>query len=156
MRATPWLAAALLALVAGCGGSGTTTSEPATTKQVGTVLPKFATSENCAQLLKLGSTFAQALQASAGGADPQLADTAKAFQEMADAAPSEIRDEFHTIADAFGVYVQAWDDAGLAPGGTPTPEQIAKLVEGAQAFGAEEVQSAQERVSAWTEANCGG
>jgi hypothetical protein len=163
MRPAYWLVAALVALAAGCGGSSSTSSQTAasteaavTTEATTTApaLPKFATSKNCAKLLGIGETFAKAMESSTNG-DQALAGTAKAFGAMADAAPSEIRDEFHTLAGAFEAYAKTLKDAGVATGKTPTAAQLAQVVEAAKAFAKPDVQAAQQRISTWAAANCG-
>lgn len=180
MRTTLVLAVVLGTVVAGCGGSSGTKSstpaaktesaaatkpaatkpastKPAVTKSTATVpaVLGFATSKNCAKLLQLGATFAQALQASSGNADPGIADEAKALQAMADAAPAEIRGDFKTIANGFGEYAKVWKDSGIAPGATPTPAQIAKLVEAAKKVGTPKMQAAEAHITAWAAKNCG-
>lgn len=155
MRAGFWLAVVLLALAAGCGGSATKGSQPAATHTAttGASAPSFTT-RNCAKLARLGETFANALQASTTGS-ATLADEAAAFGAMADAAPGEIRAEFHTLADAFAGYADAMKSAGLTLGQTPTPTQIARLAEAAKTFGNANVKAAEEKISAWAAANCG-
>ncbi|HEY6055638.1 MAG TPA: hypothetical protein VIU86_17030 [Gaiellaceae bacterium] len=163
MRPGYWLVVALVALAAGCGGSSSKSSQTAastdaavTTEATTTApaLPTFATSKNCAKLLGIGETFAQAMQSTTSG-DQALADTAKAFGKMADAAPSEIRDEFHTLAGAFEDYAKTLKDAGVTTGKTPTAAQLAQLVEAAKAFAKPDVKAAQEKISTWAAANCG-
>ena len=159
-------AAAMGAAVAGCGGgsSGTTsapaaqTTAPAVTTQATKPVPAavgFATSANCRKLALIGSTFAQAAGAGSGQAQPKLADEVKALQAMADAAPSEISGDFRTMAGALGDFAQVWDEAGLAPGETPSPTQIAKLVAASQKLAQTDVQTAAEHVSTWVAENCG-
>lgn len=159
MRAGFWLAAGVLALAAGCGGSSGTSSTttmtravPVGTTTVHVALPSFARG-NCARLAKLGETFASALQSSGTGST--LAGEAQALRKMADSAPSEIRGEFHTLADAFGGYAQAIEDAGITTGATPNAAQVAKLGAAAEKLGATRVQAAAQKISAWAAANCG-
>lgn len=157
MKARYWLVVVVVVLAAGCGGSSSKRSEPAATTQAAprTVVPsKPSFTKNCAQLMKLGETFAQAMQSTTSG-DQALADTAKAFGKMADAAPSEIRDEFHTLAGAFEDYAKTLKDSGVATGKTPTAAQLAQVVEAAKAFAKPDVKSAQEKISTWAAANCG-
>ncbi|MGZ4389773.1 MAG: hypothetical protein ACXVZL_10365 [Gaiellaceae bacterium] len=165
MRAGFWLlAVALVALAAGCGGSSSKSSQStasteaaATTRATTTTAPtlrSFATSKNCQQLLRLGETFANALQATSGS-DATLADESKAFKAMADAAPEAIRAEFRTLAGAFADYAQAFKDAGIKAGAQPTAAQLGKVVKAAQAFATPDVKAAQERISTWAAANCG-
>lgn len=160
MRAGLWLAAGLLALAAGCGGSSGTSSTTTTmtravnagTTTVHVALPSFKTG-NCAKLAKLGETFASTLQST--GANTTLGGEAQALRKMADSAPSEIRGEFHTLADAFGGYAQALEDAGITAGATPTAAQVAKLGAAAKKLGTADVQAAAQKISAWAAANCG-
>lgn len=166
MRAGFWLPVVLLALAAGCGGSSSKSSQPTTstkaavtteaakTTTAAPTLKSFATSKNCQKLAGLGETFAKALQAGTSG-DATLADEAKAFETMANAAPSEIRGAFKTLAGAFSDYAKAMKDAGVTTGTTPTPAQLGKLVKAAQSFSTADVKAAQEKISTWAAANCG-
>ncbi len=156
MRAGLWLAVPLVALAAGCGGSSSKSSESATTQAAPrTIVPsKPSFTKNCAQLLKLGETFANALQATSGS-NATLADESKAFKAMADAAPEAIRDEFRTLAGAFEDYAQAFKDAGIKANAQPTAAQLGQLIKAAQAFATPDVKAAQERISTWAAANCG-
>jgi hypothetical protein len=161
------LVVAVVVVAAGCGGSskkpaaaGTTatTSTLATTTSSLTTTTKlkttFASSKNCAELAALGAKMSQAMQAASGKGGASVTDEANVFKAMASAAPSEIRGDFETFANAFYAYAQAMGKAGFKPGTTPTPAQIAQLATAAKAFSAPELQKATQHLTAWSQSNC--
>ena len=159
---------AFVVVAGGCGGgskksaSTTTTSAAAagtgaaTTQSTKTSTPTFASAHNCAQLAALGAQVAKSLQPTAGDLQATVANEAKALQAMASAAPSQIRGDFETFVSAFNGYVQALAKVGLKAGATPTAAQIAQLGTAAKAFSAPKLQAAEQHLSAWAQANCGG
>lgn len=164
----------LLALAAaGCGGkksatdtgasstTTTTTTAAATTVAAATTTsggnaPSFASTKNCAQLVAMGEKFSQAMASATGQGTGSITDAAKAYKALADAAPSEIRSDFQTIAAAFEAYANAMKDAKLEPGKTPTASQLAALTAAAKSFSTEKVSAASRRLSAWSAKNCHG
>jgi hypothetical protein len=158
-----------LALIAGgCGGSSkkksaspTTTATAASTTTAATTTttsaaPTFASTKNCAELIALGAKFSQALQATSGNVAASIAAETKVLQAFAAAAPSEIRGDFTTLADAFNAYAQAYAKAGLKPGKTPTAAQLLQLETAAKAFSTPKLAAAEKHLSAWSRKNCGG
>jgi hypothetical protein len=177
------LAVALVALAAGCGGgskksssastqAAATTTEAMTTEATTTEamtteatttekssVPTFASAKNCKDLAALGAKLSQAIaSSSAGGGGASLDDTAKAFQALANAAPSEIRGDFQTFAAAFTTYIGALEKSGYKPGSTkaPSPAQIAALTEAAKALDAPKLRTAEQHLTAWAQQNCKG
>ncbi len=157
------LTAAVVLVAAGCGGSSkkpsaSATTAPATTAASSTTvtLPKFASTKNCAQLAALGTKMSQAMQAASGKGGTDLTAEAKAFQSMADAAPSEIRGDFKTFATAFNAYAQALDKAGYKPGTVPNAGQLAQMMKAVKAFSAPQLQTAEQHMTAWAQKNCSG
>jgi hypothetical protein len=147
-------------VAAGCGGSKksastTTSSTPAATTTTGSTAPKFATSKNCAQLEALGTKLAQSLQTTSGSAEARLDKEAQVLHDYANAAPSEVRGDFQTLADAFDTYVHALLKAGIKPGQAPTAAQIAKIQAAAKAFSSQKLQAAEQHLAAWAQKNCG-
>src|SRR5581483_8540971 len=116
----------------------------------------FASTKNCAQLASLASRVAQSVGATtaAGKADPVK--EAAVIEALAGAAPGEIKGDFKTFADAFAGYVKAYKDAGLKPGETPSPAQLAKFTTAAKQFSTPKVQAAIQHLSSWASKNCGG
>ena len=147
-------------VAAGCGGSSKKSASPTTsagsTTTSSSAAPKLATSKNCAQLMALGTKLAQTLQTTSGSAETRLRNEAKVFQEYADAAPSDVRGDFQTLASAFNTYMQALLKAGLKPGKAPTPAQIAQIQAAAKAFSTPKLRAAEQHLTAWAQKNCGG
>jgi hypothetical protein len=149
-------------LAAGCGGSkkksvspATSSTSAATTTTSSASTPSFATSKNCAQLEALGTKLAQALQSTSGSAETRLSNEAKLFQAYANAAPSEVRGDFQTLAAAFTTYLHALVKAGVKPGKIPTAAQIAQIQAAAKAFSSPKLQAAEQHLVAWAQKNCG-
>jgi hypothetical protein len=148
-------------VAAGCGGSKkksaspTTSSTSAGTTTTGSAAPKFATSKNCAQLEALGTKLSQALQTTSGSAETRLNKEAQLLHDYANAAPSDVRGDFQTLADAFDTYVHALLKAGIKPGQAPTPAQIAKIQAAAKAFSTQKLRAAEQHLAAWAQKNCG-
>jgi hypothetical protein len=151
--------AVICALVAaGCGGSKKKSASPTTTASTTTTssgTPKFATTKNCAQLEALGTKLAQSLQTTSGSAEARLDKEAQVLHDYANAAPSEVRGDFQTLADAFDTYVHALLKAGIKPGQAPTPAQIAKIQAAAKAFSTQKLRAAEQHLAAWAQKNCG-
>ena len=76
---------------------------------------------------------------------------------MADAAPSEIKSDFKTFADAYSTLVKAYTSSGYTPGSgkVPNAAQIAKLTRRREALSTPKVQTAVQHLSAWGRKNCG-
>jgi hypothetical protein len=111
-------------------------------------------SDECQQLAAAGSEFGQAFSGATSGSD--LTDEADAFQEFADNAPEEIREDMQTLADAYDEIVQALADIDLDPGATPDAAQIAALTQALQSIDQTGVQAASERIGTWATENCTG
>jgi len=154
-------------IAAGCGGSkkksasppttsSTSTSAATTTTTTSSGTPTFATSKNCAQLEALGTKLAQALQTTSGSTEQRLTNEVKLFHDYANSAPSEVRGDFQTLADALDTYVHALLKAGIKPGKVPTQAQIAQIQAAAQAFSTQKLRVAEQHLAAWAQKNCGG
>jgi len=78
------------------------------------------------------------------------------FEELADNAPDDIKDDLQTIADGLGEYYEALADAGFDPdsGEVPDASDIAALTELAESLNTEEMQEAGDNVNEWFEAGC--
>jgi hypothetical protein len=162
----------LAVLAVGCGakkkvvaGPATTTSAAATTTTTAATttasssdttpnITKFATSGNCARLEQMAVSVSKSLNPTNGRVDPQK--YADAIEKMADAAPSEIKSDFKTFADAYSSLIKAYSSSGYTPGSgkVPTPAQIAKLTVAAKALSTPKVQTALQHLSAWGRKNC--
>lgn len=121
----------------------TDTSSTDTTATTGAA--GFASAQNCQEFANISSQISSALTGSGSVADVQ-----KAFDELAAAAPSEIKGDFETLSKYFG---QVADAVGnLQPGETPSADAIAKL----QAIDTTEVNQASQNIAKWTSENCTG
>jgi hypothetical protein len=150
-------------VAAGCGGSkkksasspatSSTSTASTTTSSAGT--PKFATSKNCAQLEALGTKLAQTIQATSGSTEEKLTNEVKLFHDYANSAPSEVRGDFQTLADALDTYVHALLKAGIKPGKIPTQAQIAQIQAASKAFNSTKLQAAERHLISWSQKNCG-
>jgi hypothetical protein len=143
------LALVLAAIAAGCGGSHEKSATRGTTTQT------FATAKNCAQLMALGQKLAQALQAPSGSAEAWIRNEAKVFQEFANAAPSDVRGDFQTLARAFNAYVRAVVKALPNPGTPPTAAQVAQVRAAAKVFDSPKLRAAERHLTTWAQKNCG-
>lgn len=179
------LLAALALVAAGCGGSSssesaadettvestatgdttaeeTTTEETTETETVSTdidedALAEVLGSEECAELASVGTKFAEAMGASQGGSG-DLEDTQRYFEELAEKAPEEIRDDFAVMAEAWTAIVEVYSDMGIELGETPTAEQIEKFSAAGEELAKKlddgKFQEASTNISAWATENC--
>jgi hypothetical protein len=135
----------------------TTTEETSTdeteTEASGTTGLSFLTSAKCQEYVSLIQSYATALSG-AGGTDMQNA--ADALQEVADQAPDEIKDDFATLADAYGKIAEALGDTDLSAGQTPSAEALAKLQELGNSIDSAKVAEASTNISDWLTKNCTG
>jgi hypothetical protein len=162
VKAVALLLAASVVIAAGCGGGKKSSATPGTpyattAPAAGTTTnaaPGFTSTKNCAELLGLAAKFAQALGAT-GNANTTVTDQAKAFEAMANAAPSEIRTDFKLVASAFNAYAQAFVKAGIKAGQQPTQAQMAQVVAAAKAFSGPKLRAAETHLTAWGRKNCG-
>ena len=152
-------AAAFAVVAAGCGGSKKKSASPPATSSTSTAstagTPKFATSKNCAQLEALGAKLAQALQMTSGSTEDKLTKEVKLFHDYANSAPSGVRGDFQTLADALDTYVHALLKAGIKPGKIPTQAQIAQIQAAAKTFSSTKLQAAERHLTSWAQKNCG-
>jgi uncharacterized glyoxalase superfamily protein PhnB len=155
---------------AGCGGGGssstssetttpstetteattteaTTTEATTTTASTETTGNDFASAKNCQEFAQIGAKISSALTGSTNVQDVQ-----KAFDQLAAAAPAEIKDDFQTLSDFFGQVADALQGVDLSSGQTPSADQIAKL----QSLDSKAATQASQNIAAWTTKNCTG
>jgi hypothetical protein len=163
------LAVLLAVLAAGCGAkkkvavvqvttttATTTTAAGTTTSSSGTLkITKFATTGNCAKLEAMAVNISKSINPTSGQVDPQK--YADAIEKMADAAPSDIKSDFKTFADAYSTMIKAYTSSGFKPGSgkIPSAAQIAKLTAASKALSTPKVQAAVQHLTAWGRKNCG-
>jgi hypothetical protein len=167
---------AVLALVAaGCGGSSsdeassdtetTVATETTATDDTTAMEDTTATTDDsetstdidlgnlsgeCAQFAGISSKLAQSL----GGQDANIEDAAKAFDDIADQVPDEIKDDYQVIAENFSKIAEALKGVDLTSGQTPSPEALAKLQELSKSMDSAEVQQASQHIEAWVQEHC--
>ena len=111
----------------------------------------LAGSEECRELVTLGSKVTEAL---GGSGDANLEETQEFLDGFADDAPEEIRDDFEVIAEAYGKIAEALEGVDLTST-TPDPEALAKLQELSSEIDQAELQEANTNITAWVTENCG-
>lgn len=160
-RAMPIALVAVVAIVAGCGGSNkaatsAATKAPSTTSASTTsaAAPSFTSATHCQALAGVGTKFAQAMSAASRGGKFDLQTAVSAYQALASAAPAQIRPDVQLMAQAFSSFAAALSKAGYVPGKVPSPAQLAGLTTAAKIFSQPKLRAAGQRLSAWAHQNC--
>jgi hypothetical protein len=126
----------------------TETTETETTEATETDADSdFASSENCQEFAKIGAQVSQALT---GTSD--VGQIKEAFDELAAAAPDDIKADFETLADYMTQVADALQGVDLTSGQTPDPSALAKL----QGIDATKATAASTNISKWVSENCTG
>jgi hypothetical protein len=170
-----WLSVLVVALAlvsAGCGGGGdesaasdeTTTAETTTTGDTTTTetttddtstdttdLSGILGDEDCLALASVGATIAQSLSGATG-----TTENSDELADLADKVPDEIKADVQTLAEAYATYAAKIKDIGIAPGATPTADQLQQLQTALASIDQEELTAASNRIEAWTQQNCQG
>jgi hypothetical protein len=173
------LMAVVAVLVAACGGSSTPTTttkkqsshkasatqtktsasagtSAGSTSTSSTSKPTFASISNCTDLSGIGSQFAKAMAASTSGGKIDLNAVSKAYQNLADAAPSALKPAIEKLAGAFTAYLSAITKAGYKPGTVPSATQLAAMEQAVKLITASDVTNAAKAAEAWAAKNCTG
>jgi hypothetical protein len=175
--------AVIAVLVAGCGGSSTpttTTKKQATKKAAATTTvskpqsvtaappststkstasassgtPTFASAGNCSSLSGVGEQFAKAMSSATSGGKFNLGAYVKAYQNLANSAPSAIRPDIQELSSAFSTYAADLAKANYKFGTVPTASQLSALETASKAFSASKIESASKAIEAWAVKNC--
>ena len=170
--------AALLLVIAGCGGSSSNAEDSTTaiestggTDTTGDTDTSAGTDtgsstdttdsvgelslEACPELNDLSAEVSKALsKATSGSGEADLDAIVDAYDKFADEAPEEIRGAFKTLAEAFGKYMEVLGDIDLSSGETPDPDDVAKMAEAAKAFSDTKVTAATAEIETWVKENC--
>ena len=177
-RFIPLLVIASFALLvfafAGCGGDDdssasedttlteTTTTEETTTEETTeeettetedtdttetSASDDFATSENCEEFAKIG---AQVSEAVTGTAD--VDEIKAAFDQLAAAAPDDIKPDFEVLAEYMTAVADALGGVDVGAGETPDPAALAKLAQ----LDSAAATTASTNISKWVTENCTG
>jgi hypothetical protein len=107
----------------------------------------FATSENCEEFAQIGAQVSEAIT---GTAD--VDEIKSAFDELAAAAPDEIKADFEVLAEYMGAVAEALGGVDVGAGETPDPSALAKLSQ----LDATEATTASTNISKWVTENCTG
>jgi hypothetical protein len=94
------------------------------------------------------------MQAATGSGKLDLQAAVKAYQDLANAAPSAIQPDVQTISRAFATFASALAKTGYTLGHTPTASQAAALQSAAQVFSQSKLRTAEQNVAAWARQNC--
>ena len=125
------------------------TAEATTTED--TIDPGTFATGACAQLVAAATSFSRAFSGSVeGDAD----ETSELFEQYAESAPDEIKDDLRVLAEAYDEYLEVLADVNIEPGETPDAEAIASLTAALASVDQEGVAEASANVSAWTTENC--
>jgi len=157
----------VVALTAACGSSSksaattttatTTASSPTTTASSGSSgVPTFASTKNCQQLEAMAVSVAKSITPGSGAKiDPKK--YTEVLNAMASAAPSEIKGDFKTFAQAYSQFVDTLEKSGyqIGSGTVPTAAQLAALTTAAKKLSTPDVKKAEQNLSAWGQKNCG-
>ena len=123
-----------------------TFTDPDTTGNLSSPTP-----ENCREFVKFASELSDALL---GKGDTDMQAAADAMQKFAGQAPTEVRDDFKTLADAYSKIANALQGVDLSSGQTPSAAVIAKLAKLSHAIDSTKLAHASANISAWTTKNC--
>jgi hypothetical protein len=167
------LALVLPALLGACGGEEVDTS---VTAEGPTELPPvptelddrvdvdvdadldLAVGEDCIEALEAFSEMQVAQAESSAAALSGSMDFAaleRDLQELAEAAPAEIRSAFETYSDVLGGYLRELADIGLQPGDVPTQEQLQRLGTLAESLDQPALEEASRDIEAYFDEHCG-
>jgi hypothetical protein len=157
------------ALLAGCGSSSSSTTSTEASGIIGTTTDEsttddtttdemttsdetttsasgdFADDSNCQHLMDLSNNLSAAFAGSQ--TDDQIQKEADALQEMADAAPDDIKDDFQVVADDFTLVAQYLN------GKKPDAATIAELQ---SKIDINRLSEAGSNIGTWAGENCAG
>jgi hypothetical protein len=134
-------------------GTDDTTSDDTTTEETETDVSGGLASGDCAEAVTAFVALGQAVAAS-GGSDESVEESSRLFQEFADKAPDEIKDDIQVLADAYAEYIAVLGDIGLQAGETPSADQIQQITQASAALSTPEVAAASENFNTWASTNC--
>jgi len=133
----------------------TTTEDTTTTDETETDASGGLASGDCVKAVAAFAALSQAV-AAAGSSGSDAEDSARAFQEFADEAPDEIKDDIQVLGDAYASYIAVLSGLGLEQGETPSADQIQELSQAAETLNKPEVIAASDHFNTWASTNCPG
>ena len=102
----------------------------------------------------MGQQFAKAMSSATSGGKFDLQAVVKAYQDLANAAPSAIRPDIQVLAAAFTTYANALSKSGYTFGKVPTPTQISAIERAVKVFSEAKLKSAANHIESWAVQNC--
>jgi hypothetical protein len=124
-----------------------TTEEETTDTTETSASDDFATAENCEEFAQIGAQVSEAIT---GTAD--VDEIKAAFDELAAAAPDDIKPDFEVLAEYMAAIAEALGGVDVGAGETPDPSALAKLAQ----IDAAEATAASTNISRWVTENCTG
>jgi glutathione S-transferase len=94
------------------------------------------------------------MRAATGAGKVDLQAAVKAYQDLANAAPSAIQPDIQTISQAFSAFAAALAKSGYTLGQVPTASQAAALQSAVHVFSQSKLRTAAQNVAAWAKQNC--
>jgi hypothetical protein len=125
----------------------TTETEDTDTTETTETSATGAITENCEEFAQIGAQVSSALT---GTTD--VNQIKSAFDELAAAAPAEIKDDFEVLADYMTSVADALGGVDVGAGEQPSPEALAKLAQ----LDATAATAASTNIAAWVTENCTG
>ena len=113
--------------------------------------PSFATAENCKEFSDFGARISAAFS---GTGDQDLQGVADQLDQLASAAPDEIKSDFQTMADGYKQIADALEGVDLTST-NPDPQALAKLSQLGTEWSTKMTTAAQ-NVANWAATNCTG
>lgn len=169
MRWLSILVVALALVAAGCGGSDEESSASDETTVVETLTEETSEStteettedadsetdfdfadEDCQALLGVGASIAAAFSGAVDSGSQEDLD------ELASKVPDEIKSDVETLARALATYSAEIEKIGIAPGATPSADQLQELQTAIASLDQEELTAASQNLEAWSKENCSG
>jgi hypothetical protein len=131
--------------------TSTDTTSTSTTSTDTTSASGIATAANCQEFAQIGSKLAGAFS---GSGDVQKAK--ESFDQLVAAAPSEIKGDFQTIADAYTKIADALQGYDASSGQAPSAAVLAKLTALSTELDQTKLTQASQNISKWATENCTG
>jgi hypothetical protein len=136
------------------GGTDTTSSTDTTDTTSSSGTSSGTLTKNCIDFASATAKLGEAIGAATGSGGGDTETLKSYFAGLADNAPSNVKDDFDTLATAVGKYIDALKKAGFKPGETPSAEDIQKLQAAVAPLSTPDVQQASQEIQAWVDGGC--
>lgn len=155
-----FLIAGFMILGTACGGSSSKSNDSSGSTSAESSSATTASSgggaANCAELFNMSEKLATAMSANGmgvtGDVSSSMSASAKALEAFSSQAPSEIRDDWKTLASGFTAYAQALE--GINFNNLTDPATMEKLSKATESMDDSKMQKASDNINAWIEKNC--